>query len=113
MSRVKIIYADGENSYGELNLNADPPYIDISGAQYDLETFAKTEATIAVNDRDMLKALLDNGVKARPTPAQEKISISVPVGMKERLTNAAKRSHRSVSSVLTELAEDWIKQQGE
>lgn len=110
MSRVRIIYADGESSYGDLILDEDQPCIEISGERYDLETFGKTEATVAVNDINAIKTLLEHGVKARPTPTQEKITISVPTGFKDRLTDAAKEEGRTVSSILTELASNWLKQ---
>ena len=112
MARVKIIYKDGENSYGDLQLNREVPCIVISGEEYDLETFAETEATIAVNDPEALKALHAHGVKARPTPFQYKVTISMSERLRDRLVNAAKEDHTTVTGIVTKLVEQWLESTG-
>lgn len=112
MSRVKILYADGENSYGDLVTDRNPPCIVISGNEYGLDQFAKTGATVAVNDPESLKLLHEYGVKARPTPHQDKITISVKENLKERLVSAAKEDGTTVTGVLVSLAEQWLQKTG-
>lgn len=112
MARVKIIYKDGENSYGDLRLDGENPCIVISGVEYDLETFAATEATIAVNDPVALKVLHAHGVHARPTPHQYKVTISMSDNLRNRLVNAAKEDKTTVTGILTKLAEQWLTETG-
>ena len=112
MKRVKIIYKDGENSYGDLNMDRESPCISISGVEYDLGTFGATGATIAINDPETIKFLLDHGVNARPTPSQFKFTISVSESLRIRLYNAAKEDKTTVTAILTRLAEDWLAETG-
>lgn len=112
MARVKIIYKDGENSYGDLCLDREDPCIVISGVEYDLETFAATEATVAVNDPVAIKTLHAHGVSARPTPHQYKVTISLSADLRNRLVSAAKQDKTTVTGILTKLAEQWLAETG-
>lgn len=106
--RVKIIYADGEKTYGDVDVSGEKPIIITGGMPYDLESFAATGATVAVNDQATLKLLQESGVKARPTGKQTTITISVTEQLRERLTVASKEFGRTTTSILVEAAEKWL-----
>ncbi len=106
--RLNIIFEDGEKTYGMLDLDSAEPTITVGGAPYDLRTFAATGATVAINDPDIMKILLDAGIKARPTGKQTTITISVPGNLKDKLVEAGQAYKRTVTSILTEAAEQWI-----
>ncbi len=110
--RVKIIYADGEKTYGDMYLDDDDKRIVIGGMPYDLESFAATGATVAVNDQQTLKILQDAGIKARPTGKQTTITISVTEQLRERLTAASKKYKRTTTSILVEAGEKWLDEKG-
>lgn len=112
MARVKILYKDGGNSYGELYVDREVPCIAISGVEYDLETFAATEATVAVNDPEAIKVLHAHGVNARPTPNQYRVTISMSESLRNRLVSAAKEDQTTVTGILTKLAEKWLEDTG-
>ena len=106
--RVKIIFEDGEKTYGDLDLSGEKPIIVTGGMPYDLESFAATGATVAVNDQPTLKLLQEAGIKARPTGRQTTITISVTEQLCERLTAASKKYNRTTTSILVEAGEKWL-----
>ena len=110
--RVKIIFEDGEKTYGDLFLAEDDTKIVIGGMDYDLESFRATGATVAVNDQPTLKLLHEAGIKARPTGKQTTITISVTEQLRERLTIASKQNKRTTTSILVEAAERWLDEKG-
>lgn len=110
--QVRIIFEDGERAQGYVNLDGENTEIIVGGMPYDVESFVATGATIAVNDQETLKALQALGIKARPTSKQVTITISVAENFKERLTDAAKETGRTVTSILVEAGEEWLKSQG-
>ena len=110
--RVKIIFEDGEKTFGEVDTSGEEPVIYTGGVPYDLKSFAATRATVAVNDPATMKLLQDNGVKARPTGRQTTITISVRDELRERLTEASKKFGRTTTSILVEAGEDWLKKNG-
>lgn len=110
--RVKIIFEDGEKTYGDLDTSGEKPIIVTGGMPYDLESFAATGATVAVNDQATLKLLQDAGIKARPTGRQTTITISVTEQLRERLTAASKQFGRTTTSMLVEAAENWLESKG-
>ena len=112
MRRVKIIYPDGTQSYGDIDIDSDHPVIVTGKEPYELETFAATGAMVAVNDQATLKLLLDHGVKARPTGKQTIISVSTSESLKDRLKEAAKKYHTNTSTIFVEAAENWLKERG-
>ncbi|MDL2206557.1 ribbon-helix-helix domain-containing protein [Eubacteriales bacterium OttesenSCG-928-N13] len=108
MRRVKILFPDGENSYGQFEMKGDKPTMQIGGTVYDLETFAATKAVVAVNDEETLKIMQRYGVAARPTGRQTTITISVKESLKDRLQYAKSEERMSVTEILTEAAEEWL-----
>lgn len=110
--RVKVIFEDGEKTYADMYLTDEPPKIVMAGVPYDLESFAATGATVAVNDQETLKILQKAGIKARPTGKQTTITISVTEQLRERLTAASKKYGRTTTSILVEAAEIWLKEKG-
>lgn len=110
--RVKIIFEDGEKTYGDVDTSGEKPIIITGGMPYDLESFAATGATVAVNDQTTLKLLQDAGIKARPTGRQTTITISVTEQLRERLTAASKKFSRTTTSILVEAGEKWLEENG-
>ena len=93
-----------------METSGEEPTITVGGMPYDLESFAATGATVAVNDNETMKLLQSAGVKARPTPKQITMTISVTKDFKERLTAAAKERHTSATGILCEAGEAWLKE---
>lgn len=112
MRRVRIIYQDGERTFGEVDSSGEHPMIYTGGVSYDMESFAATGATVAVNDPDTLKLLQSYGIKARPTGKQTTITISVTEQLRERLTQASQQFGRTTTSILVEAGEEWLKKNG-
>ena len=110
--RVKVIFEDGERSYADVYLDDEPPKIEMAGVPYDLESFAATGATVAVNDQPTLKLLQEAGIKARPTGKQTTITISVTEQLRERLKEASKKYGRTTTSILVEAGEKWLEEKG-
>ncbi len=109
---VKVCFEDGEKTWGEFDISGKEPIITVGGAPYDMKSFAATGATVVVNDQETLKRLQAAGIKARPTAKQTKISISCSDSLRERLTEAGAKKGRTVTSILVEAAEDWLKAKG-
>lgn len=112
MRRIRIMYEDGANTYGDLDIESNPPTICTGGSTYDVDAFAATGATVAVNDEESLKVLVEHGVKARPTGQQTKITASLSDQLKYRLTKAAKDLGMSVSSLLSKVSTEWLDKNG-
>lgn len=110
--RVKIFFQDGEKTYGQVDMTGSEPVIVTGGMPYDLESFAATGATVAVNDQDMLKLLQEAGIKARPTGKQTTITISVSERFRERLNEASRRYNLRTTTILTEAGEKWLEEKG-
>lgn len=112
MRRVKILYEDGANTYGELCIESEKPTIIVGGEKYELSTFATTKATVAVNDEESLRVLHSHGVRARPTGKQTIITISVPASLKERLKKAAIENGNTTTGIMTIAASEWLERHG-
>lgn len=110
--RVKILFEDGEKTYGVVDLTGEKPMIVTGGMPYDLESFAATGATVAVNDTETLKLLQSAGVKARPTGRQTTITISVSERFRERMDEACGKFHIRTTTILTEAGEKWLEERG-
>ncbi len=111
MSRyVDIMFEDGVKTKGIVDASGESPTITVGGMPYDLESFAATGAVVAVNDQETMKLLQSAGIKARPTPKQITMTISVTKSFKDRLNAAAKARHTSATGILCEAGEAWLKE---
>ena len=108
MRRVKIFYKDGTNAYGLVDTDGDTPKLIVSGNPYDLEKFAKTGATVAVNDQDTLELMLEHGVNARPTDKQIKITFNLTQELDDRIRQAAQEEGTYVRNIVVEAVEQYL-----
>ena len=108
LKRVKVFFEDGEKTYALVDTSNATPQIVLAGMPYELEDFAATGATVAVNDSETLKLLRGAGIKARPTGKQVTITISVTQEFRDRMTAATEATGRKTTSIMVEAGEEWL-----
>ena len=112
MARVMLTYPDGQNSYGIFEIDAEGPRFIIGKQRYTVEDIINTGATAVVNNPELLRQFHELNLPARPTSKQYTVTISVSADTRDRLKEASKKAGRSVSSILEELAVEWLDKQG-
>ena len=112
MNRIMFVYPDGKATYGMFEDGDDGPFFVFNNKRYEVKDIAETGAIAAVNSPALLKRFNELGMPCRPTAKQTTISISVQGDTKYRLQQASKAKGRSVSSLLEEIACDWLKENG-
>lgn len=104
MVRVKLLYPDGENTYGLFDFPEDgEATVQISKIVYPAKDIAKTDVIAATNDPETLSKLLDLGFNARPTIRNVTITISTSGQLKERIQEAAENRGLNVSNFIEEV----------
>lgn len=111
MPRVMIQYADKTNTYCWFE-DGDEPKVIIGRENYTLKEIADTGAVMVVNNSALLKRFNELGIKARPTPKQHVISVSVSENTKERMMAASKKVGKNTSRIFEELAVNWLDENG-
>lgn len=111
MARIMMVYPDGQTTYAILEDTGNPIFT-IGKQQYTPEDIAATGATAVVNNPELLRQLHSYGLQVRPTPKQHTVTISVSADTRDRLKRASKVEARSVSSILEDLAVEWLTKSG-
>lgn len=68
----------------------------------------KSNVTAIANSPETLRMLHAIGMQARPIPRQHIITLSVSADTRDRLKEAAKKTGRSVSNLIEEIAREWM-----